>query len=185
MIERSRTTDLILTSIRIFVAKPHKLQYEIKLSRHVLKLQVYTILKSCRLDCMWVLSACWSTMLLQHHGVCWSAATDKICELNAIFYSTLPKDFELLNFLLRCFLPDRCLSTTHPMLSEVIRKVSGHRARPQHRSTSFYFHGANCIVSSILLPAVFYIIQTKHLSHRAGSKSFIYLHSPRLSSFSF
>lgn len=114
-----------------------------------------------------------------------SAAIDKICELNAIFYSTLPKDFELLNFLLRCFLPDRCLSTTHPMLSEVIRKVSRHRTRSQHRSTSFYFHGANCIVGSILLPAVFYIIQTKHLSHRAGSKSFIYLHSLRSSSFSF
>lgn len=73
-------------------------------------------------------------------GVLACSYSGEIHELNAIFQSTLHKDFELPNFLLRCFLPDRCLSKTHPTLSQVSRKVSRHRARPQqHTSTSFKF----------------------------------------------
>lgn len=133
---------------------------------------------------MWALGDCQSIELLQHHRVCWPAVL--IHELNAIFQSTLHKAFELLNFLLRCFLPDSCLSKTHPTLSVVSRKVNRHRARPQHHSTSFefswsklhaYFHPPpSCIlqkntsqsqldqkVSSIRTPLILLPYLLKHL----------------------
>lgn len=133
---------------------------------------------------MWVLGGCQSTELLQHHRVCWPVAM--IHELNAIFQSTLHKAFELLNFLLRCFFLDSWLSKTYPTLSVVSRKVSRHRARSQHHSTSFefswskwhaYFHRPpSCIlqtntrhsqldqkVSSTRTPQILLLYLLKHL----------------------
>lgn len=60
-------------------------------------------------------------------------------------------------------------------------RLAGTGPDPSTAALALNFHGPNCILTFILPRVVFY----KHLSLRAGSKSFIYLHSPRSFSFSF